>query len=374
MKGHKKRAKTKKGRISKVSLKSSSNNNISLNNLSPTFCVAMLKNGSTIKIEGKAEDFLKTTKNADFAWINVQVNDLKEEGSKIASVLGFDPSMIHELLSQRFSGYDDRITELGLLLPAVRVKEFKVDVHPLVVLIRERIIVTIHGEYVTRLIKFARYAETFFKKVPKKIDNIDKISSVLIRILDENNERNFDGIRSIQEQGEEISKYLIEPTFPKQNLGKDIYKMKHALISYLEALWATLDVIHYLRYGDAELITDDQTILKRVGMLSGDLTRQISISEQMSTVLASGLEVLQSIYNNQLTVLNNRLASIAVWIAVLGTAFIVPNTIATIFGTPIAEHLGWRIQLWIIIISTVVSVIFAYWFVRQKGFLPPKAN
>src|SRR3989344_4776443 len=348
--------------------------NQSTNNASPTFCVAMLKNGSTVKIEGKAEEFLQTIKESDFAWVNVQVDDLKENGSKVASMLGFTPSIIHELVSQRFSGYDDHTTEIGLMLPAVRVTKLDVEINKLIILMKNNLIVTIHGEHVTRLVKFARYAVTSFKKVPKNLDDVDKISLVLIRILDENNERNFDGIRAIQEQGEEISKYLIQPTFPRQELGNDIYKMKHALISYLEALWASLDVVHYLRYGDAELITDDPVILKRVGMLSGDLTRQISISEQMSTVLASGLEVLQSIYNNQLTVLNNRLASVAVWIAILGTAFVVPNTIATIFGTPIAAHLDWRTQLWIIILSTVASVIFAYWFVRQKGFLPPKAN
>ena len=343
------------------------------NNVSPTFCVAMLKNGSTVKIEGKVEEFLQTIKDADFAWINVQVDDLKEEGSKVASLLGFKPSIVYELETQRFSGYDDHTTELGLLVPAVRVRE-EVQINKLIILMRSNIIVTLHGEHVTRLVKFARYAVTFFKKVPKNLDDVDKISLVLIRILDENNERNFDGIRSIQEQGEEISKYLIQPSAPRQELGSDIYKMKHALISYLEALWATLDVVHYLRYGDAELITDDPIILQKVGMLSTDLTRQISISEQMSTVLASGLEVLQSIYNNQLTILNNRMALIAVWLAILGTAFIVPNTIATIFGTQIGEHLEWRTELWIILLSTVASVIFAYWFVRQKGFLPPKAD
>ncbi len=343
------------------------------NNVSPTFCVAMLKNGSTVKIEGKVEEFLQTIKDADFAWINVQVDDLKEEGSKVASLLGFKPSIVYELETQRFSGYDDHTTELGLLVPAVRVRE-EVQINKLIILMRSNIIVTLHGEHVTRLVKFARYAVTFFKKVPKNLDDVDKISLVLIRILDENNERNFDGIRSIQEQGEEISKYLIQPSAPRQELGSDIYKMKHALISYLEALWATLDVVHYLRYGDAELITDDPIILQKVGMLSTDLTRQISISEQMSTVLASGLEVLQSIYNNQLTILNNRMALIAVWLAILGTAFIVPNTIATIFGTQIGEHLEWRTELWIILLSTIASVILAYWFVRQKGFLPPKAD
>ncbi|MBS3159131.1 magnesium transporter CorA [Candidatus Woesearchaeota archaeon] len=342
------------------------------NGASPTFCVAMLKNGSTVKIEGKAEEFLQTIKNADFAWINVQVGDLKGEGSKIASVLGFNHLIVDELIVQKFSGYSDQTSELGLLLPAVRVTDLDVEINKLVILIRQNIIVTLHGEHVTRLVKFARYAVASFKKIPKNLEDIDKLSLILIRILDENNERNFDGIRSIQEQGESISRYLIETTGFRQQLGKDIYKMKHALISYLEALWASLEVIHYLRYGDAELITDDPTILQKVSMLSNDLTRQISISEQMSSVLASGLEVLQSIYNNQLTILNNRLSLLAVWMAVIGTAFIVPNTIATVFGTPVGEHVEWHTQLLIMVFSTLVSVAVVYMFVRKRSILPPK--
>ena len=344
--------------------------NLQSNSISPTFCVAMLKNGSTVKIEGKVDEFLPTLKDADFAWINTQVNDLKKDGSKVASMLGFNPSIISELESQRFSGYDDHTTELGLLLPAVKVTELEVEINKLIILMKNNIVVTIHGEHVTRLAKFSRYAVTFFKKVPKNLDDIDKISLVLIRILDENNERNFDGIRAIQEQGEEISKYLVETQKFRQELGRDIYKMKHALITYMEALWASLDVVHYLRYGDAEMITDDTIILQKVGMLSGDLTRQISISEQMSNVLASGLEVMQSIYNNQLTQLNNRFSLLAVWMALVGTAFLVPNTIATVFGTPIADHLGWKTQLWIIILSTSASVFFVYWLMKRRGLFP----
>ena len=346
----------------------------STNNISPTFCVAMLKNDSTIKIEGNIEKFLPTIKEADFSWVNVQVDNLEEDGTKVASMLGFTLSIMSELVKQRFSGYEDLTTELALLLPAVKVRELDVEVNKLIILIKNNMIVTMHGERVTRLVKFARYAVTFFKKVPKNLNGIDKLSLVLIRILDENNERNFDGIRSIQEQGEEISKYLIEPNSPREKLGTDIYKMKHALITYLEALWASLDVIHYLRYGDAELITDDPIILQKVGMLSTDLTRQISISEQMSSVLASGLEVLQSIYNNQLTILNNKLSLLAVWMAVVGTAFIVPNTIATVFGTPIGEHVEWHIQLLIMLFSTLISVIFVYWFVKKRSLLPPKVD
>ena len=88
------------------------------NNISPTFCVAMLKNGTTVKIEGKVEEFSQTLKDADFAWINVQVDDLKEDGSKIAGKLEFKPSIVQELVLQRFSGYDDHTQQsLGYCFP-----------------------------------------------------------------------------------------------------------------------------------------------------------------------------------------------------------------------------------------------------------------
>ena len=88
-------------------------------------------------------------------------------------------------------------------------------------------------------------------------------------------------------------------------------------------------------------------------------------------MLASGLEVLQSIYNNQLQMLNNRLAAVVLWLTVLGTAVLVPNTIATIFGVaPIAEHVEWHTIVWIIVISTLFAVAVVYWFVKKQGIAP----
>ena len=59
---------------------------------------------------------------------------------------------------------------------------------------------------------------------------------------------------------------------------------------------------------------------------------------------------------------------------VMGTAFIVPNTIATIFGTPIGEHLEWHTMLLILILSTILSIVLAYWVVRKKKILPKKVH
>jgi hypothetical protein len=95
--------------------------------------------------------------------------------------------------------------------------------------------------------------------------------------------------------------------------------MKHTLIDYLNVLWATKDVAESLRNGDANLVTNDERILSRIGLLSDNIDQHIGLTEQMSNVLASGLGVMQSIYNNQLQSLNNRFALVTAYHTVLGT-------------------------------------------------------
>ncbi|MDD1717290.1 MAG: CorA family divalent cation transporter, partial [Methanoregulaceae archaeon] len=96
------------------------------------------------------------------------------------------------------------------------------------------------------------------------------------------------------------------------------------------------------------------------------------LAEHMSEVLASGLEVLQSIYNNQLQVLNNRLALLVGYLTIIGTALLVPNTIATVAGNMMFQFTP-RDQNWylsIIIGSTIVATILSWWIVKKKGLLP----
>jgi magnesium transporter len=82
--------------------------------------------------------------------------------------------------------------------------------------------------------------------------------------------------------------------------------------------------------------------------------------------------VLQSIYNNQLQILNNKLALLGAYLAIIGTALLVPNTIATVAGNPMFEFTpeDQPLYLSVIVISTIVSTIFAYWAVRRLGLLP----
>jgi magnesium transporter len=157
-------------------------------------------------------------------------------------------------------------------------------------------------------------------------------------------------------------------------LGKSIYEMKHTLIVYLNTLWRTLDVLNNLRYGDADVITDNPKVLAKVNLLVVDVTQQISLSEHMSEVLASGLEVLQSIYNNQLQVLNNRMALAMTWLTILGTAVLVPNTLATIGGLLPLEGSSLTWFLYVILFSTLASTALAWWWVSKKIYLPTRAD
>ena len=257
------------------------------------------------------------------------------------------------------------------MLPAATVKKFDVTIDPILILIRKDLIVTIHDERVKRLIKFSRYADSFIRKIKPGILLQDKISIILTRIIDENSDSNFEHLRYLEEQGDALSKSLIDTMTPRNLIAPEIYGMKHALISYLDALWATLDVVNSLRHGDAELLTDDKKLLARIGILSDDINRHISLSEHMSEVLASGLEVLQSIYNNQLQMLNNRLAFVMTWLTILGTAVLVPNTLATIFSNP-AFNMGPADRTWysiLLILSTVFATWTSYWYIKRKGLL-----
>jgi magnesium transporter len=321
-------------------------------------------------------ELIMQLKGASIAWVNFTVDNVEKEAPLIASILGFSTGLCDTLMASSHSAYEDRESELGLRVPAVRSRGLDVFVYPLLILIRKKLIVTIHGTEVVRLVQFARYADTFMRKIKADATGVDKLTILLMRILDENNSRNFDHLREIDEQADELSKHLMDPTTPRFKLGPEIYKMKHALIVHLNSMWATREIVQCLRYGDAELITDNAKLLGQISMLVEDINNHISLSEHMSEVLASGLEVLQSIYNNQLQILNNRMAMVMTWLTILGTAVLVPNTIATIMGNSAFNLQGKDIWWYtaFLAVSTVVATYIAYWWVKRVVKLPKKIS
>jgi len=335
-------------------------------------CVTAVQHNNPMRVEcDTTEEVLNLVKDAKVAWADFMVSNIEVEGGAIANKLGFGPNLVSTLLKGYYSNYEDREVELGLMVPVVGVTKLEVDVNPLIILIKKSLVITIHRGTSRRLIKFSRYANTFMRKMPAEASWQDTVTIVLTRILDENNNRNFEHLREIEDQADELSKDLMDPKTPRMKIGPEIYNMKHALITYMNTLWATLDVLDSLRYGDAEVLSDNTKLLRRINILADDVNRQLSLSEHMSEVLASGLEVLQSIYNNQLQILNNRLALIATWLAIVGTAILVPNTLATIYGIPaISEQINWHFIVGSLVIATIFSVFVTCYYFTKSGKIP----
>lgn len=338
----------------------------------PAVCISIQSNEKPIRLTGESPgEFVEVLAKANLSWVNFAVDDLQRDGARIAGLLGFSGGLVDSLMAGPFRNYEDRETEFGLRLPVVRVTGTEVTTLPLLLLCRWGLILTIHEKgKVLRMVRFARYADTFMRKIPADRPMPDKLTILLTRLLNENNERNFEGLRYIQEQGDLISANVLDTSQSREYVAKQVYTVKHALIQYLDALWQMLDVIHSLRYGDAELVSDDETLLQRMGILGDDVNRQIQLTEHTTEVLVSGLEVLQSVYNNQLQMLNNRLALVVAWLTILGTAILVPNTIATTMG-PITDFQGAERTAYLLfyISATVLATTVAFWFVRKKGFL-----
>lgn len=345
------------------------------------FCAAICADGSMFTDEADSPaGILEILSHAIIAWVDFRTNDFKKEGCIGGTLLGFSDQLISSLSGESRLLYEDLDTEMGLKLPSVQIRLHEhpdVQTHTTLLLLRKNLILTIHPVDVDRRFsRLRRYSTKVLQKIPIDASPEDKLTTLLIRIIDQNNDRNFEHLRQIEEHGDELNKRLMNPETPRNILGPEIYGMKHALISYLNALWETVDVLHDVRYGDAEIISDNTHILEQVGLLTEDVKQQIGLAEHLSEVLASGLEVLQSIYNNQLQVLNNRMAMIMTYLTILGTAVLVPNTLATIFGnsafamTP--GDRGWYIAL--LVVSTIIATYLAFWWARRSGWFPKKMD
>jgi magnesium transporter len=344
------------------------------------FCVAIC-NDSTIFMDDadSPKSFMPVLDKAIIAWVDFRTRDF-EKDVYFATELGFSKLLVSSLLDDQRLLYNDLDTELGVKLQSVQIRMREgqpvVQPHEIFLLMGRNFVFTVHPLDVDRRFSLLRrYSDKILKKVPIEISQEDKLTMLLIRIIDQNNDRNFEHLRQIEEHGDELNKVLMDPKTPREMLGPQIYGMKHALITYLNALWQTVDVLHDLRYGDAELISDKEELLKRISLLTDDVNNQIGLAEHMSEVLASGLEVLQSIYNNQLQVVNNKLSMVITYLTVLGTAVLVPNTLATIMSSSAFDlqpsDIWWYITL--LVVATTAATWASFWWVR-KVKMPRKAD
>ena len=343
--------------------------------------------GKTCKQEAESpSSFVELINRSVIAWVDYITDDPTKDFPIVAAQLGFSETLVTNVTCNAQLNYQDFDTEMFMRLPSIQIRGNDVKAYPLVFLMKKNLVFTVHMRLVDkRFIRLRRYSEAIIRKIPMDVTPEEKLTILMTRIIDANNDSNFRHLRVIEEFGDELNKDLMDPDTDRTQLAPKIYEMKHALIVYMNALWDSVDVLHAIRNGDAELLTDDEKSLNRVSALVDEVKAQLGLSEHMSEVLASGIEATQAIYNNQLTVannqltisnnqltkMNNRFALLAAYLAVIGTALLIPNTIATVLGNSVwvygPQDLG--IYLVLIIGATVVGGLVMWLWIRRQGFL-----
>jgi Mg2+ and Co2+ transporter CorA len=266
---------------------------------------------------------------ADVAWVNCIVADVRSGAEAMASNFGFNYRLIRQVLEGRYSEFVDNETQAAMMLPSVQIKGGRVHMYPVLFLLREGLIVTIQDRHITRFAMFARYAESHLKKFPSDWARIDKMTSILFRLVDENNERNYNGIKELAGEIDRVSKLLVEHELGFVKLSRAVYELKHEVTVFQSSLWENYQTLRTIQHGDAELVSNRPEVLDLIDDLIQENSWYIQLGENLTLILGSGAEAMQDYYAIHLLRFNNIISFTSLWLGVLGAMFLVPNTIAT---------------------------------------------
>ena len=117
--------------------------------------------------------------------------------------------------------------------------------------IRDRdLILTIHDDYGGKITKLYNYTDSLMRKLPQSPDSWPERQTILLfRLLDEVSETNFSVLRSIVERAEQVEIDLQGARQISRDLSLELSNMKRSVLSFLNAVWATHDVVRNLKYG-----------------------------------------------------------------------------------------------------------------------------
>jgi len=320
-------------------------------------CSGVTSNGSRIKLSAQnLDEALSCIDKCKLTWLDFVVSDISLGAEEVVKrlKLNLEPSV---LFSGYVSHYEDKEDTLGLMMPVVKFEERRVTMIPLLIYVKQNLLITIHDEYADHLLKLSQYADSFLKRLPLMDEDWAERQTILLaRTVDEVNEHNFKVLGAMVERSE-----LMEMTLrasPLRELGTEIFEIRRSIITFLNIAWATHDLVHSLRYGDAEMVSDKEEILAKFNLILSDLERQISLAGNMLEALSASVNVIQADITNKLTTL-------LLWLTIIGTAILIPNTLATIYGIPflLGEHLGWIVVT--LLVATLASTIVVYLYVKR---------
>ena len=308
------------------------------------------------------DEAAQTISIGNLTWIECVVDDIVTETPKILEKLDIkmDPKV---LLSGYVSAYEDAGDTLGIMLPFIVTGDSRTQTSPVLIFMKKDLIVTIHDDYGGKITKLYNYSNSLMRKLPKEPEQwADRQTILLFRLMDEVSETNFSSLRTIIEQAEQLEIDLAGPRQVERDVGFEISNMKRSLLTFLNAVWATHDTVRNVKFGDPDMLTDDDDILEKFEVILGRLDRQIQMAENVMDIISTGVTIIQ-------TETSNKLTKLIVWLTVVAPAGLVPNTVATLLGIP-DLHISWSWIAPILIISTLISAIVTYRWTKQFSVNP----
>ena len=268
----------------------------------------------------KLEEAAQTLSIGNLTWIECVVDDIVTEAPKILEKLDIkmDPKV---LLSGYVSAYEDAGDTLGIMLPFIVTGDSRTQTSPVLIFMKKDLIVTIHDDYGGKITKLYNYSNSLMRKLPKEPEQwADRQTILLFRLMDEVSETNFSSLRTIVEQAEQLEIDLAGPRQVERDVGFEISNMKRSLLTFLNAVWATHDTVRNVKFGDPDMLTDDDDILEKFEVILGRLDRQIQMAENVMDIISTGITIIQ-------TETSNKLTKLIVWLTVAATAVLVLSLI-----------------------------------------------
>ena len=303
------------------------------------------------------EEAAQTLSIGNLTWIECVVDDIVDETPSILKKLDIkmDPKL---LLSGYVTAYEDAGDTLGIMLPFIVTGDSRTQTSPVLIFMKKDLIVTIHDDYGGKITKLYNYSTSLMRQLPKESEQwANRQTILLFRLMDEVSETNFSSLRTIVEQAEQLEIDLAGSRQTDRDITVELSNMKRSLLTFLNAVWATHDTVRNVKFGDPDMITDDDDVLEKFEVILGRLDRQIQMAENVMEIIATGATIIQTETSNQLT-------KLIVWLTVAATAVLVPNTIATIFGIPDLQ-ISWTWIIPILVVSTLISIIVTYRWTKQ---------
>lgn len=294
---------------------------------------------------------------SNLMWIECVVDDIINETPTILKKVNIKLD-VSVLLSGYLTSYEDIGDTLGIMLPFIVTGSSITQTSPLLIFLKKDLILTIHDDYGGKIQKLHTYSENLLRKLTQDPSRWnDRQTLLLFRIMDEVSEVNFSVLRFIVEKTEQLELDLTNSRQIKRDLSLELSDMKRSILTFLNAVWAIHDIIRNLKYGDSDMLTDNDDILEKFEVILSRLDRQIQTAENVMDVISTGMVIIQ-------TETSNKLTTLIVWLTVAATAVLVPNTLATIFGIPnFVEQYTWIVP--ILVASTIISTIITYKYTKE---------